>query len=221
MAVCNGRPLYEGVDWNSSYYPVLYLSFRSPSLRGRGLKYFLTIYGKTDGKGRPLYEGVDWNIVLQRQEKELSKSPSLRGRGLKLTWQERHWRYTGRPLYEGVDWNKWYRGIDLSTHCRPLYEGVDWNQNLCQFLTRKKVALFTRAWIEISNCKCKLGRRAVALFTRAWIEINPILIDADFTVGRPLYEGVDWNLARYLGKSGSFCRPLYEGVDWNIPYFGF
>ena len=37
--------------------------------------------------------------------------------------------------------------------------------------TSDLVALFTRAWIEmqISNCMCAVG--AVALFTRAWIEI--------------------------------------------------
>ena len=38
-------------------------------------------------------------------------------------------------------------------------------------LHEKVVALFTRAWIEIS-CHEKLSSvRAVALFTRAWIEI--------------------------------------------------
>ena len=35
----------------------------------------------------------------------------------------------------------------------------------------KRVALFTRAWIEIYNHICKMGTKQVALFTRAWIEI--------------------------------------------------
>ena len=34
------------------------------------------------------------------------------------------------------------------------------------------VALFTRAWIEISLFENKASWNNVALFTRAWIEIN-------------------------------------------------
>ena len=33
------------------------------------------------------------------------------------------------------------------------------------------VALFTRAWIEISRMICPSVKNIVALFTRAWIEI--------------------------------------------------
>ena len=35
----------------------------------------------------------------------------------------------------------------------------------------KRVALFTRAWIEIVTLNDKNFRTIVALFTRAWIEI--------------------------------------------------
>ena len=35
----------------------------------------------------------------------------------------------------------------------------------------KHVALFTRAWIEISSVIIPPACRSVALFTRAWIEI--------------------------------------------------
>ena len=35
----------------------------------------------------------------------------------------------------------------------------------------EKVALFTRAWIEISKTIYTLKNKKVALFTRAWIEI--------------------------------------------------
>ena len=53
------------------------------------------------------------------------------------------------------------------------------------------VALFTRAWIEISGVACTAGAFPVALFTRAWIEIKrgkPFRIGIS---GRPLHEGVD------------------------------
>ena len=35
-----------------------------------------------------------------------------------------------------------------------------------------QVALFTRAWIEITHCHMVYQATAVALFTRAWIEIT-------------------------------------------------
>ena len=76
-----------------------------------------------------------------------------------------------------------------------------------------RVALFTRAWIEIqitrfigadSGSPSLRGRglkymirsnqdiqRAVALFTRAWIEICVVLYVVVFVKCRPLYEGVD------------------------------
>ena len=40
------RPLYEGVDWNKVQHQVIVLDFLSPSLRGRGLKYFHTLNAK-------------------------------------------------------------------------------------------------------------------------------------------------------------------------------
>ena len=53
------------------------------------------------------------------------------------------------------------------------------------------VALFTRAWIEISKCRSIFHPRAVALFTRAWIEIVCLLSLTVFPTCRPLHEGVD------------------------------
>ena len=53
------------------------------------------------------------------------------------------------------------------------------------------VALFTRAWIEIV-AQCQAIRSCqVALFTRAWIEM--MKLDTPFIdrKGRPLHEGVD------------------------------
>ena len=56
---------------------------------------------------------------------------------------------------------------------------------------KEKVALFTRAWIEISKKECNIAIGAVALFTRAWIEISMSLEKATDLTGRPLHEGVD------------------------------
>ena len=62
---------------------------------------------------------------------------------------------------------------------------MEWRIELAQ------VALFTRAWIEISLIP--LGRlgKVVALFTRAWIEIELICRVIVIWIGRPLHEGVD------------------------------
>ena len=40
----------------------------------------------------------------------------------------------------------------------------------------KKVALFTRAWIEISRAYRRKQSDFVALFTRAWIEIIALIL---------------------------------------------
>ena len=44
-------------------------------------------------------------------------------------------------------------------------------QALLSYLRDNRVALFTRAWIEIFGALDELEKRLVALFTRAWIEI--------------------------------------------------
>ena len=53
------------------------------------------------------------------------------------------------------------------------------------------VALFTRAWIEIPKSQVRKFAFAVALFTRAWIEMSAMEIAERFEDGRPLHEGVD------------------------------
>ena len=123
---------------------------------------------------------------------------------------------SSRPLHEGVDWNYgniWHR---IQQKCRPLHEGVDWNTSFPIYdeahraspssrgrglkylqyfksVTKLRVALFTRAWIEIRFVVSEFGipkspssrgrglkyhitplkdcYQHVALFTRAWIEI--------------------------------------------------
>ena len=58
-------------------------------------------------------------------------------------------------------------------------------------ILKKEVALFTRAWIEIAMAIAACAEGAVALFTRAWIEICFCLRDKFTGAGRPLHEGVD------------------------------
>ena len=53
------------------------------------------------------------------------------------------------------------------------------------------VALFTRAWIEISEINCPWVKNIVALFTRAWIEISKAHYQRVQSTRRPLHEGVD------------------------------
>ena len=53
------------------------------------------------------------------------------------------------------------------------------------------VALFTRAWIEISSSMSLEKATDVALFTRAWIEIHLFNDITSIFFGRPLHEGVD------------------------------
>ena len=53
------------------------------------------------------------------------------------------------------------------------------------------VALFTRAWIEISGVSLATLADNVALFTRAWIEMENEISRLAEASGRPLHEGVD------------------------------
>ena len=54
-----------------------------------------------------------------------------------------------------------------------------------------KVALFTRAWIEIAVGIILENVLGVALFTRAWIEIAFKKAFFHIVLGRPFHEGVD------------------------------
>ena len=53
------------------------------------------------------------------------------------------------------------------------------------------VALFTRAWIEIESVYLRDNEAFVALFTRAWIEISSAKDDVKKVFSRPFHEGVD------------------------------
>ena len=148
-----GRPLYEGVDWNSLSEVIAAREVTSPSLRGRGLKCLALCCVTFRCYSRPLCEGVDWNCPLARWVPSGRTSPSLRGRGLKYVsssfslahssvalfaraWIEickRVWEPRtaySRPLCEGVDWNIQIISTNLRYEGRPLCEGVDWNPPL-------------------------------------------------------------------------------------------
>ena len=143
-----GRPLYEGVDWNNGGFvrrckaivalftrawieiPKLQAKkfvFASPSLRGRGLKWFYNPNHQPTFLS-PSLRGRGLKSFGTAHNSDDKRSPSLRGRGLKF-----------------FRWFSFYTLI-----CRPLYEGVDWNGWNNQMLTSiTGVALFTRAWIEM------------------------------------------------------------------------
>ena len=77
----------------------------------------------------------------------------------------------------------------------------------------KRVALFTRAWIEIKTKTIYRVQVGVALFTRAWIEIK---IFTNFCHGKwvALFTRawIEIVLKTSLAKV-LYCRPLHEGVD--------
>ena len=80
------------------------------------------------------------------------------------------------------------------------------------------VALFTRAWIEIVNVNKSDIRQIVALFTRAWIEILKYVLNWSAVICRPFHEGVDWNPFSLTENQTLPGRPFHEGVDWNMQW---
>ena len=65
---------------------------------------------------------------------------------------------------------------------------ITWNKKKERLFT---VALFARAWIEMNMLIIYIINTHVALFARAWIEIMSLEKATDLTVSRPLCEGVD------------------------------
>ena len=164
------RPLYEGVDWNNRHCERNWVYISRPLYEGVDWNNKLCPHC-VGYRGRPLYEGVDWNYLVKfpqftppvalftRAWIEIHKhkppsradwSPSLRGRGLKSPFICFGNNFPSSPSLRG-------RGLKLSpTH--PPYMQVG-------------VALFTRAWIEMTFAESCIFPPFVALFTRAWIEI--------------------------------------------------
>ena len=145
-----GRPLYEGVDWNSCLKQTSKCNW-----------------------SRPLYEGVDWNAAFA-EGGDTAQDVALFTRA----WieiirpKQSYWVSNCVALFTRA----WIEILVLSYNNndvagRPLYEGVDWNDEYRKVFQKDVVALFTRAWIEISSVSKAVSLCLVALFTRAWIEI--------------------------------------------------
>ena len=81
------------------------------------------------------------------------------------------------------------------------------------------VALFARAWIEINKDSFISDGDIVALFARAWIEINPLSRLSERKRGRPLCEGVDWNNGAGLHPEKSWGRLFARAWIEMPPYF--
>ena len=147
----SGLPLYEGVDWNCFAAVIRRFSWRSPSLRGSGLKF-----------------SGGCQLHLNK------RSPSLRGSGLKYTPSRNlFFIYKCLPLYEGVDWNTRTGTENLDYYSLPLYEGVDWNYRP----VHQNIPPLASPSLRGSGLKCQSTRQLiqtdeVSLFTREWIEID-------------------------------------------------
>ena len=76
-----------------------------------------------------------------------------------------------------------------------------------------RVALFTRAWIEINFIVLKRYQNGVALFTRAWIEIN-IGANSYYKCAVALFTRAWIEIASTICNIlAAERRPLHEGVD--------
>ena len=161
---------------------------------------------------RPLCEGVDWNVIAVIQPYRQTCRPLYEGVD---------WNFflfcpvscaVGRPLYEGVDWNNGGGILSVYIICRPLYEGVDWNRlTPWRDIIAYYVALFTRAWIEISSPgeTSERGTQSPSLRGRGLKFVN--LIIKHVLSGRPLYEGMDWNVDYMLLMNGQDLSPSLRG----------
>ena len=75
------------------------------------------------------------------------------------------------------------------------------------------VALFTRAWIEIASQNYRDHVPLVALFTRAWIEIGEFLVAMTAPCVALFTRAWIEIESRSHVKANGTCRPLHEGVD--------
>ena len=207
---------------------------------------------------RPLHEGVDWNRATWKQACnpnvalftrawiEIAQratihidtwSPSSRGRGLK--WQRygqkmvKNWSPSSRG--RGLKYNLKFDGTFILSSPSSRGRGLKFSKysDLKNLVT---VALFTRAWIEISDLSfssssvlspSSRGRglkslshsfssfqQQVALFTRAWIEISGSVYQRiDYLVALFTRAWIEIVYLRVTASAES--RPLHEGVDWN------
>ena len=164
----------------------------SPSSRGRGLKCSAP-YNHEPPQSVALFTRAWIEMAFDTRSCTFTiASPSSRGRGLK---------WSCRTLLHNVTMSPSSRGRGLKSADK---QGIPQKSRSpssrgrgLKFVSGKltnfriKVALFTRAWIEMALKPLVIMFAPVALFTRAWIEIA----------------------SSVSGKPHSKCRPLHEGVD--------
>ena len=121
-----GRPLHEGVDWNTMI-KTANLTAKDVALFMRAWIEICILVFNANFHNVALFMRAWIEIEYELTQKMIEKkSPSSWGRGLKsMTEYEEDIKC--RPLHEGVDWNN-QRFCYSFSHCgRPLHEGVDWN----------------------------------------------------------------------------------------------
>ena len=115
-----------------------------------------------------------------------------------------------RELKLVVNKDNWSKQKSLSSGERELKLFF-----LFLFLPHLKVALFRRAWIEISFVSSTSLIILVALFRRAWIEISSHSLAFFTATGRSLQESVNWNQILWNVHADPISRSLQESVNWN------
>ena len=196
ITMSRSLPLYEGVDWNMTRISVFAHRFKSPSLRGSGLKSHQTIQKKS------------WrNVSLFTREWIEMLSVGRRSACIWVSLFTREWI----EMLISCGFIKSICRVSLFTR-----EWIEMASAVANYPYGLGVSLFTREWIEIIRFCASVGELNVSLFTREWIEIgypsNAVAVQDSL----PRYEGADWN-ARWQRRKGWRKRlPLYEGVDWNL-----
>ena len=194
MCSCPRLPLYEGVDWNFVDFSII-MQALCVSLFTREWIEIATLAGVDNSSTVSLFT---------REWIEIGYTGNL---------SDFSWRL---PLYEGVDWNV-HRPQYYHMCCSlPLYEGVDWNACPDKFrLSCPKSPSLRGSGLKSLRMLWIISTPIVSLFTREWIEITNCCFIIHLIQSLPLYEGVDWNDYESDGTGSYQCLPLYEGVDWN------
>ena len=120
-------PLYEGVDWNLLHPLFLAVEFKSPSLRGSGLKSYLR-FPLLFRRFVSLFTREWIEIARKNVLNKLQRVSLFTREWIEMDCCLSDW-LSGNclPLYEGVDWNCESHGCRWLCAGLPLYEGVDWN----------------------------------------------------------------------------------------------
>ena len=137
-----------------------------------------------------------------------------------VDWNNRHstskwYKNQRRTLHECVDWNTWY-GKTWGVGVVALYTSAWIEISDARFFTLSDiVALYTSAWIEITTVLNSLYLIPVALYTSAWIEI-PSLLQCGHCLNVALYTSA-WIEISHQSHPSKWCacRTLHECVDWN------